>query len=227
MTALEKTNLMIKKCSCFIGIIATIILVSSAFKKYETESVSKFLTSSKENLTYYVPTENEVEEKLLADNHKVTPITKSKSFIDFKEALAERESAGEYDIVNSYGYMGKYQFGKSALKAIGIDDSKEFLNNPAMQEKAFIALLQINKWILRKEISKYQGKRVGGVLITESGILAAAHLGGAGSVQDFLRSNGTVSFSDGYGTNIKHYFKKFAGYDTSNITEDKQAVVML
>ena len=217
---------MIKKCSYFIGIITLIVLVFSAFKKYETKSISNFLTTAKENITYHVPTENEVEEKLLADNYKVNKKKKSKSFIEFKEALAERESAGEYDIVNSYGYMGKYQFGKAALKTIGINDSKEFLGNPAMQEKAFIALLQINKWILRKEISKFQGKRIGGVLITESGILAAAHLGGAGSVQDFLRSNGSVSFSDGYGTNIKHYFKKFAGYDTSNITEDKQALVM-
>jgi len=226
VTAFEKTNLMIKKCSYFIGIITLIVLVSSAFKKYETKSITNFLTTAKENITYHVPTENEVEEKLLADNYKVTPITKSKSFIEFKELLAERESAGEYDIVNSYGYMGKYQFGKSALKSIGIDDSREFLNNPAMQEKAFVALLQINKWILRKEIAKYQGRRVGGVLITESGILAAAHLGGAGSVQDFLRSNGAVSFSDGYGTNIRNYFKKFSGYDTSNITEDKQPMVM-
>jgi len=226
VTALEKTNLMIKKCSYFIGVSALIILVLSAFKKYENESISNFLTTAKENVIYHVPTEIEVEEKFLADNYKVTPITKSKSFIEFKEALAERESAGEYDIVNSYGYMGKYQFGKSALKSIGIEDSKEFLNNPEMQEKAFVALLQINKWILRKEINRYQGKRIGGILITESGILAAAHLGGAGSVQNYLRSNGQNSFNDGYGTSIKHYFKKFAGYDTSNITEDKQPLVL-
>ena len=217
---------MIKKCSYFIGVSALIILVLSAFKKYENESISNFLTTAKENVIYHVPTEIEVEEKFLADNYKVTPITKSKSFIEFKEALAERESAGEYDIVNSYGYMGKYQFGKSALKSIGIEDSKEFLNNPEMQEKAFVALLQINKWILRKEINRYQGKRIGGILITESGILAAAHLGGAGSVQNYLRSNGQNSFNDGYGTSIKHYFKKFAGYDTSNITEDKQPLVL-
>ena len=217
---------MIKKCSYFIGIIALIVFVSSAFKKYENQSLANFLTSAPDNLNYHVPTENEIEEKLLADNFKATPITKSKSFIEFKEALADRESSVEYDAVNSYGYLGKYQFGKAALKTLGIENSKEFLNDPVMQEKAFVALLQINKWILRKEIAKYQGKRVGGVLITESGILAAAHLGGAGSVQNYLRSNGSVSFSDGYGTNIKHYFKKFAGYDTSNITEDKKPSVM-
>jgi len=223
---LEKSNLMIKKCSYFIGVIATIVLVSSAFKKYENESITDFLISDQVDLNYHVPTKDEVDEKLLADNYNASPITKSKSFIEFKEALAERESAGEYDIVNSYGYMGKYQFGKSALKSVGIEDSKEFLNNPEMQEKAFVALLQINKWILRKEINRYQGKRIGGILITESGILAAAHLGGAGSVQNFLRSNGQNSFNDGYGTSIKHYFKKFAGYDTSIITEDKAPLVL-
>jgi len=217
---------MIKKCSYFIGVIATIVLVSSAFKKYENESITDFLISDQVDLNYHVPTKDEVDEKLLADNYNASPITKSKSFIEFKEALAERESAGEYDIVNSYGYMGKYQFGKSALKSVGIEDSKEFLNNPEMQEKAFVALLQINKWILRKEINRYQGKRIGGILITESGILAAAHLGGAGSVQNFLRSNGQNSFNDGYGTSIKHYFKKFAGYDTSIITEDKAPLVL-
>lgn len=217
---------MIKKCSYFIGIIISIVVISSAFKKYENQNLASYLSNADKNLVYHVPTENEVEEKLLAINYEITPKTKSKSFIEFREALAERESSVEYDAVNSYGYLGKYQFGKSALKTLGVNNSKEFLNDPVMQEKAFVALLQVNKWILRKEIAKYQGKRIGGVLITESGILAAAHLGGAGSVQKFLRSNGTIGFSDGYGTNIKHYIKKFAGYDTSNIIEDKEALVM-
>jgi len=226
VTGFEKTNLMIKKCSYFIGVIVLIILVLSAFKKYETESIANILTKVHGDLTYHVPTENEVQGKLIASNYNVTPITKSKSFIDFREALADRESAVQYNVVNSYGYLGKYQFGKSALKSIGIYNSKEFLKDPVLQEKAFVALLQINKWILRKEISKYQGKKIGNVLITESGILAAAHLGGAGSVQDYLKSSGSVSFSDGYGTNIRYYIKKFAGYDTSSIIEDKQPQIM-
>ena len=33
--------------------------------------------------------------------------------------LGFRESGNRYDIVNSYGYMGKYQFGKSTLKGLG------------------------------------------------------------------------------------------------------------
>jgi hypothetical protein len=66
---------------------------------------------------------------------------------------------------------------------------------------------------------------VNGIKITESGILAAAHLAGPGNVKKFLRSNGTRSFNDGFGTSIKHYFKKFAGYDTSFVVPDRKAKV--
>jgi hypothetical protein len=38
--------------------------------------------------------------------------------------------------------------------------------------------LSKNKWELKNEIEKFSGKIVGGVKVTESGILAAAHLGG-------------------------------------------------
>ena len=46
----------------------------------------------------------------------LNPPQVGKSFIGFKEALAYRESRGNYFIVNRFGYMGKYQFGKSALQ---------------------------------------------------------------------------------------------------------------
>ena len=44
-----------------------------------------------------------------------------KTFIGFKEALAYRESRGNYTIVNRFGYMGKYQFGKRALHFYGVN----------------------------------------------------------------------------------------------------------
>jgi len=45
--------------------------------------------------------------------------------------------------------------------------------------------LSRNKWELKEEIEKFSGKIISGVKITESGILAAAHLGGPGSVKRF------------------------------------------
>ena len=113
--------------------------------------------------------------------------------------------------------MGKYQFGKSTLKALGISDSLTFMNSPKLQEKAFVALVAYNKWELRKEIKEYRGKIVGGVRVTESGILAAAHLGGAGSVRKYLKSNGTRKIKDAYGSSIKSYLRDFGGYETQNI----------
>ena len=144
-------------------------------------------------------------------------------FLGFKEALAFKESQGRYKIVNRYGYMGKYQFGVGTLALVGVYDSKKFLNSPLLQEKAFIANLSRNKWVLRKYIQSYAGKKVGGIEITESGILAAAHLAGPKSVKRYLSSNGTINFKDGFETSLKEYLQKFSDYDVSIVPQNKKA----
>lgn len=150
-----------------------------------------------------------------------------KSFIGFREALAFKESRGDYFSVNTFGYLGKYQFGKNTLKLIGVYNTNTFLSNPELQEKAFIANAARNKWILRRDIKRFVGKRIDGVLVTESGILAAAHLAGPGSVKKYLRSYGAIGFADAYGTTIKTYMKKFSGYDTSFVVGDRKAKATL
>ena len=150
-----------------------------------------------------------------------------KSFQGFKEALAFKESQGDYFTVNTLGYLGKYQFGSETLKVIGIYNPNQFLYNPELQEKAFEANAERNKWVLRKDIKRFEGKLIGGVQVTESGILAAAHLAGPGSVKKFLRSYGGNNFSDAFGSSVKYYMKKFSGYDTSMVVADKKAKVTL
>ena len=66
---------------------------------------------------------------------------------------------------------------------------------------------------------------ISGVLITESGILAAAHLAGPGNVKKYLRSYGANDFADGYGTTVTYYMKKFSGYDTSFVKPNRKAKV--
>ena len=149
--------------------------------------------------------------------------TLGKCFVGFKEALAFKESRGNYFSVNTFGYMGKYQFGKNTLKLIGIYNTNNFLNTPELQEKAFIANVERNKWILRRDIKNFVGKNINGIHITESGILAAAHLAGPGSVKNYLRSYGAENFADAYGTTIEYYMKKFSGYDTSYLKANKKA----
>jgi hypothetical protein len=146
-------------------------------------------------------------------------------YIGFKEALAFKESRGNYRKVNRLGYLGKYQFGESTLNRIRIYDTRTFLNDPKLQEDAFYALCSLNKWILIRDIKRSVGKKINGVEITESGILAAAHLAGAGNVKKYLRSNGEFNAYDAFGTDVQQYMKKFAGYDTSFIKPVKNASI--
>ena len=145
-----------------------------------------------------------------------------KTFVGFKEALAYRESRGSYTVVNRFGYMGKYQFGKRILRFFGVNDMDEFLNSPEQQERVFTLSLQRSKWFLRKEIQKYVGKKINGIEITESGILAAAHLAGATSVRKYFKCQGNYDFADGNGITLQHYLKHFAGYDTSHIVPEEK-----
>lgn len=148
-----------------------------------------------------------------------------RNFLAFKEAVAFKESQGRYTVVNTLGYLGKYQFGRTTLQRFKIYDTDLFLKNPELQEKAFMALCSVNKWILRRDIKNSVGKTINGIKITESGILAAAHLSGAGNVKKFLRSNGAQRFSDAYGATIQSYMKKFSNYDVSNVVADRKAKV--
>lgn len=150
-----------------------------------------------------------------------------KNYLGFKEALAFKESRGNYFTVNDFGYLGKYQFGAETLKLLGVYNPEYFLYTPELQEKAFLANSERNKWILRNDIARFVGKEIHGVTITESGILAAAHLAGPGSVKKFLRSYGGDNFSDAYGTSVSSYMKRFSGYDTSFIKPNKHAKVNL
>jgi len=130
----------------------------------------------------------------------------------FLEDLGMRESSGNYKAVNQFGYLGKYQFGRKTLNALGYEDvsNREFLENHSIQEEAMYALLTHNRKVLRRQISKYVGETVAGIYITESGLLAAAHLAGPGNVRKFLRKG--YEFKDGNGTKMTSYMVKFSNY---------------
>lgn len=208
-----------KRFIFIISLLSSLTLAIVGFSSFKIDRVEGFHLEEDEVINYHVPTEGETEELEVAT--KIPYV--GKTYIGFRQAIAFKESRGKSTLVNPYGYMGKYQFGKSTLRAVGIYDYQEFLNNVSVQDKAFKALVALNKWQLRKEIEAYSGRVVNGVEITESGIIAAAHLSGAGSVRKYLRSNGRNGFKDGFGTSLKSYIKKFASYDISHIKADKNA----
>ncbi len=194
-------------------------------------SVMYFITTGfsswkKVTVVYNVPNENAITTVnpiavIETDTDFLRPFI-GNSFLGFKEAVGFKESQGKYNRINTLGYLGKYQFGKSTLKRFKIYDTALFLKDAELQENAFAALCAVNKWILIRDIKRSVGKRINGIRITESGILAAAHLAGAGSVKKYLRSNGEFQFSDAYGTTIESYMRKFAGYDTSIVEANKR-----
>ena len=135
-----------------------------------------------------------------------------KGINEFLFAIGHQESGNRYFVVNKYGYMGKYQFGKSTLRTLKIKVSREaFLNSPDLQEYAMKQNLLYNKKRLQKYIDKFEGQKINGILITESGILAAAHLGGAGGVKRWFRK-GKIKV-DGNGVPITNYMQMFSGYE--------------
>jgi len=216
---------MIRKFTKILLISAAIFTIATGFTSKKELRASNVINSEvKESLGLYytVLNENEIEEEA-----EEFSLFLGKTFIGFKEAVGFKESQGRYYVVNTFGYMGKYQFGRGTLKLIGVYNTSTFINDPNIQEKAFEANLSRNKWVLRRDIKRFEGKIIGGVRVTESGILAAAHLGGPGNVKKFLRSYGKTVFSDAYGSSVRYYMKKFAGFDTSSIEENKKAKVKL
>lgn len=210
---------MLKKWIFYSSLTLIVAYLSSGFKPFELQDHNWFQVNNDNEISYLFPSKDQGDYTNLN-----IPYT-GRFFIGFKEALAFKESQGKYKKVNSLGYIGKYQFGTETLKTIGIHNSSSFLNSPKLQEKAFVTLLSKNKWELKKEIEKYSGKIIDGVLITESGILAAAHLGGVGSVKKFLKSNGDKKCKDRFGASVKTYMRDFGGYETSGIAAINNAKV--
>ena len=197
-------------------------MFTTGFSSKNGVDLSHYMSTDDE-VCYYVPTEDEVAGEEIDPSFN---LFLGKTYIGFKEALGFKESQGRYSVINEYGYMGKYQFGKSTLQMIGIYNTESFITDTRLQEEAFSANTSRNKWILRRDINRYVGRHIGGVKVTESGILAAAHLAGAGNVKKYLRSGGAIQFEDAFGTSIRYYLKKFSGYDTSLVVANKTPKVL-
>ena len=164
-----------------------------------------------------------------------------KTLQQFLNDLGARESGGNYKAFNKYGYAGKYQMGEMALidcgyyykpnriynndwtgvftGVDGVNSIDDFLNNPKAQENAQIVFKK-KQWNYLKALgaNKFVNQIINGYKITPSGLLAGAHLKGAGAVANYLKSNGKNISKDAFGTSIESYIKNFAGYDVTEIT---------
>jgi len=161
-------------------------------------------------------------------------------FSQFLTALGQNESGNNYGFVSSLGYLGRYQFGEEALKAVGfyagddgtgaidfigawtdkaagfgVHDKASFLASPAAQDAAAQAWFgQVWSDVTSLHLQDYVGQTVGGTPITASGLIAGAHLVGVWALKDFLTSGGADLPRDGYGTSVAEYVGRFGGFDT-------------
>ena len=154
---------------------------------------------------------------------------------EFLNALGFRESTDNYALVNSYGYMGRYQMGGAALEEAGFKDAdgnwtelansygiyskEDFLNCPEGQDYAIAAYHKVVcRYIRAYGLEKYIGTTYCGVKVTRSGLLAACHLVGIGTMKKALASGETVR--DGYGTPAAEYLELFGGYNINEVWKE-------
>lgn len=169
----------------------------------------------------YQPKPKEVLEPV----KKLNPVQLNRSFI---EEMARIENPdGDPSVINQYGYMGKFQMGTAAFRDIGVKmNPHRWRQNPlpeAEQDDLFLQFCALNSLYLEKDIKKYSGRRIKGIRIHESNILAAAH-GGIGRAHEFLASNGRIDMRDGNGTRISHYFRRFE-HHTLDLSEVEKPTI--
>lgn len=149
-----------------------------------------------------------------------------KGYKEFVEALGARESGNDYSIENSFGFLGRWQFGKPRLYDAGLSidnyspkglnkrrllSKKDFLANKGnIQDNIMIWHVYNLADSCKRKYSTVLGKEINGVVISLSGLVAGAHLKGIGGVNQFLKGNDN---SDALGTKISEYIKKFGGYE--------------
>jgi len=140
-------------------------------------------------------------------------------FSRFINNLGRRESGNNWLCINRIGCFGEWQFAESTLWYLGYRKVtlKKFKSDPAifpreMQVKALKVLINVNL-IYLIDYEHFIGDTIRGVVVTKSGMIAASHLGGAGSLKRFLNSNGRVNKRDVLGTSIYEYLRKFNDYD--------------
>jgi hypothetical protein len=125
----------------------------------------------------------------------------------------------EWTIINQIGCLGSYQFAPWTLRYLGYGHitPDRFRKDPNIfPQEAQVKLLKRFTRLNEIELGAYMscaGMRINDIAITRSGILAAAHLGGATGVKMYLQSGGATNPHDANGTSIQDYIRIFAGYD--------------
>ena len=142
-----------------------------------------------------------------------------KDLLRFLEAIALFESNNRYDVVNSYGFLGRYQFSPRTIKHLGYDVlNEDFLRNKRLQDEIMLAYMRENYVSLRPYIEEYNNTNYKGMYITTSSILAGAHFAGAMGMKRFLLNKlDSIGTVDANGMTLRKYMTKFSDYNVEEV----------
>lgn len=176
-----------------------------------------------------VASRGNLEDLLLALGRRETGQENPPYNIENQLGFIGKYQFGEALLIDLGYYRANFYYGNGASRnewqgtwtgKNGVNSKQDFLNNQnnvqetAIREAFELNLNRINSQLEQNGLSlrQYIGQQRGGVVITISGILAAAHLRGEGGVIQLLRYN-QVS-QDENGTSILTYLREFAGFQT-------------
>lgn len=148
------------------------------------------------------------------------PMTNKGDLSLFMERMALRESDNTPTVVNWLGYMGKYQFGPRTLWALGEEfkvTKAEFLNTEPLQDRAMLQYMRDNRYMISDLIDRFDGKWYQGIYITESGLLAGAHLVGSHGLRAWLEGRSGTRIIDAKGTHVRDYVEMFSKYSLEGL----------
>lgn len=176
-----------------------------------------------------VASRNSFQDLLLALGQRETGQQNPPYNIENQLGFIGKYQFGEALLIDLGYYQANFYYGNGASRnewqgtwtgKNGVNSKQDFLNNQnnvqetAIQEAFALNLDRINSQLQQNGLSVKQfiGQQRGGVVITTSGILAAAHLRGEGGVVQLLLYN-QVS-QDENGTSILDYLREFGGFQT-------------
>ncbi len=143
----------------------------------------------------------------------------TKDLLRFLEAIALFESNNRYDVVNPYGFLGRYQFSPTTIRHLGYDIlNEDFLRNARLQDEIMLAYMRENYVSLRPYIEEYNNTNYKGMYITTSSILAGAHFAGAMGMKRFLLNKlDSIGTVDANGMTLRKYMTKFSDYNVEMV----------
>ena len=143
----------------------------------------------------------------------------TKDLLRFLKAIALFESNNRYDVVNPYGFLGRYQFSPTTIRHLGYDIlNEDFLRNARLQDEIMLAYMRENYVSLRPYIEEYNNTNYKGMYITTSSILAGAHFAGAMGMKRFLLNKlDSIGTVDANGMTLRKYMTKFSDYNVEEV----------